>query len=71
MADRRDGSLAIIGVNCSPSVVNRIGLTDYQLKTQNYDDVAGELTKYAEPSISFDLEIKEHDGKNCVTLAEC
>jgi len=68
MANRRDGGRVIIGVKCSPSVVNRIGLTESQLKTWNYDDVASKLAEYAEPSISFDLEGKECGGKNYVVL---
>jgi len=68
MANRRDGGRVIIGVNCSPSVVERIGLTGPQLATWNYDDVASKLAEYAEPSISFDLEIQEYDGKNYVVL---
>jgi len=68
MANRRDGGRVIIGVNCSPSVVDRIGLTEPQLRTWNYDDVASKLAEYAEPSISFDLEVKERDGRNYVVL---
>lgn len=68
MANRRDGGHVIIGVKCSTSVVERIGLTEPQLRTWNYDDVASKLAEYAEPSISFDLEVKERDGNNYVVL---
>jgi len=68
MANRRDGGHVIIGVKCSPSVVERIGLTEPQLRTWNYDDVASKLAEYAEPSISFDLEVKERNGNNYVVL---
>lgn len=68
MANRRDGGRIIIGVYCSTNLVDRTGLTETQLKTWNYDDVASKLAEYAEPSISFDLEIKECDGKNYVVL---
>lgn len=30
MVNRRDGGRVIIGVNCSPSIVDRIGLTESQ-----------------------------------------
>lgn len=68
MANRRDGGRVIIGVHCSPSVVDRIGLSEPQLRTWNYDDVASKLATYAEPSISFDLEVKERDGNRYVVL---
>ena len=38
------------------------------MRTWNYDDVASKLAGYAEPSISFDLEVKERDGRNYVVL---
>jgi len=68
MANRRDGGHIIIGVNCSPGIVDPVGLTRSQLGTWNYDDVASKLAEYADPSISFDLEVKECDGKNYVVL---
>lgn len=68
MTNRRDGGRVIIGVNCARNVVDRIGLTKSQLKTWNYDDVASKLAEYAEPSVSFDLELKKCDGKNYAVL---
>lgn len=68
MANRRDGGRVIIGVDCSPGVVSRIGLIESQIQTWNYDHVASKLAEYAEPSISFELEEKENAGNRYVIL---
>lgn len=68
MANRRDGGRVIIGVDCNRNVVDRIGLTEPELGTWNYDDIADKLAEYADPSISFDLQHKECDGKHYAIL---
>jgi predicted HTH transcriptional regulator len=68
MANKRDGGLVIIGVGDAGGVLNPVGLNDQDLATWRYDDVADRLATYADPSVSFDLEVKEYNGNRYVVL---
>lgn len=68
MANRRDGGLVVVGVEDSRGVLNPIGLSAQDLATWKYDDVADSLAVYADPSVSFDLEVKVHERHNYVVL---
>ncbi len=68
MTNRRDGGLVIIGVDDNGGVLTQVGLNAADLSTWKYDDVADSFAAYADPSVSFELEIREHDGKNYVVL---
>jgi len=68
MSNRRDGGLVIVGVSDDSGVLCPIGLTASDLATWKYDDVADGLASYADPSVTFDLEIVQYNGGNYVVL---
>lgn len=68
MANRRDGGLVVIGVQDNGGVLDPVGLDAAALRTWRYDDVAAALATYAVPSVDFDLETSEHQGKRYVLL---
>lgn len=68
MANRRDGGLVIIGVKDSRGVLTPVGLNDADLATWKYDDVADAIAAYADPSVSFELEIRKHKKKKYIVL---
>jgi len=68
MANRRNGGRIVIGVEDNAGVLNPVGLNDSELSTWRYDDVAGKLAEYADPSVNFEMDVKRHEGKNYVVL---
>jgi len=68
MANKRDGGRVIIGVEDIGGVLNPVGLNDQDLATWRYDNVADRLAVYADPSVSFELEVKEYNGNRYVIL---
>ena len=68
MANRRDGGRVIIGAEDSGGILNPVGLNEDDLATWRYDDVADGIATYADPSVSFDLEVKEYNDKKYVAL---
>jgi len=69
MANRRNGGRVLIGVeegengNLIPS-----GVTDDDLQSWNYDNLADSIAEYADPSASFEIEFLTVDGKNIVVV---
>jgi predicted HTH transcriptional regulator len=49
-------------------VLTPVGLSDTDLATWRYDDVAAALASYADPTISFDLYTREYQGKQFVVI---
>lgn len=68
MANKRDGGRVVIGVEDIGGVLNPVGFSDQDLATWRYDHVADRLATYADPSVSFDLEVKEYNGSRYVVL---
>ncbi len=68
MSNRRDGGRVIIGIQDTTNALTPIGLNDTDLATWNYDHVSDGLKEYADPSVSFDLETKQYQGKNYIVL---
>lgn len=68
MANRRDGGRIVIGVHDNAGVLEPTGMSKSDAEAWKYDDVAGKLAEYADPSVSFNLEIQEHNSKYYVTL---
>lgn len=68
MANRRDGGRLVIGVEDSGGILISVGLNEDDLATWRYDDVADGIASYADPSVSFDLEVKEYNGQKYVVL---
>src|SRR5947209_6511941 len=59
MANRRDGGLIIIGVSDHSGILSPTGLSEEQLTTWRYDDIADGFAAHADPPISFDFAIQE------------
>lgn len=68
MANRRDGGLVVVGVEESGSGYNWVGLSEHDLDTWGYDRVADRIASYADPSVTFDLEIRDNSGNKFVVL---
>jgi hypothetical protein len=69
MANHRDGGRVIIGVpeDDSGTPVPK-GLSDEDLRTWTYDDLANSLAEYADPAINFHLQIVDYDGSKLVVI---
>ena len=65
MANKRDGGYVIIGVDDD---LIPTGLSDNLLKTWNYDHVADEVSRYADPFVIFDLQTMEYNGNKIVVI---
>ena len=68
MANRRDGGIVIIGVEDNESTLLPVGLSNDDLTNWTYDNVADQVARYADPSVSFDLEVKVYDGTSYIIL---
>lgn len=70
MANRRGGGQVIIGVfQSAQQPPNPVGLSDSDALIWNYDELSDKLSDYADPSISFDLELKTYLGKKFVIIS--
>ena len=70
MANRRDGGVIVIGVD-EDRVTHAYlptGLSDVDLVTWDYDELAEQFARYTEPTIMFDLEIFPYEGKKFIVL---
>ncbi len=68
MSNRRGGGKVIIGVSDRGGNLDPVGLTDNDRRTWTYDAVSDQIARYADPGVTFELEIKEHYGSNYVVL---
>ncbi len=68
MANRRDGGSVIIGVEDNGGVLNPVGLSESDLATWTYDNMADQIARYADPSVRFELEPKAYNGNSYVVL---
>ncbi len=68
MCNRRDGGTVIIGVEDTQGVLNPVGLTEPDLSEWSYDALADQVARYADPSASFAMEVKEYDGGSYVVI---
>ena len=68
MSNRQYGGLVIIGVRDDGETLEPVGLTDYELRTWNFDRIADRLATYADPGVTFELEVVELDGNRYVVL---
>jgi predicted HTH transcriptional regulator len=68
MANRRDGGLVVIGVEETAQGLDRKGLTDSDLVTWKFDDVATGISEFADPSIEFELTVRPLNDKKFVLL---
>ncbi len=69
MANRRDGSHVVIGVEDNRGTLIPKGLTDQEADTwKNYDDIASSINNYASPSVSFDRQQLDYEGRPFIIL---
>ena len=68
MTNRRNGGMVVIGVEDNNGVLNPVGLSSNELVTWNNDDIADGLARYADPSVNFELEVKEYNSSSYVIL---
>ncbi len=68
IANRRDGGVVIIGVEERGSILNHVGLQTYADSWRNNDHVSTALANYMSPPPSFDLSIREFQGREFAAL---
>lgn len=68
MSNRQYGGLVIIGVREQGEALEPVGLTEDELKTWTFDAVADQLARYADPGVTFELEVVELDGNRHAVL---
>ena len=68
MCNRRDGGNVIIGVADDQGVLNQVGLTGSEIAEWSYDALADQIARYADPSASFSLDVKEYGGNSYVVI---
>lgn len=61
MANRRDGGNVIVGVTDQDDALWPVGMEGEHLTTWTYDNLGDQVARYADPSITFELEIKEYN----------
>ena len=68
MCNRRDGGTVIIGVEDAQGVLNPVGLTEADMSAWSHDALADQVARYADPSASFAVDIREYDGSSYVVI---
>ena len=68
MANNRNGGTVVIGVDDNHGELVPVGLTDAELATWYHDHLADTLAEYADPSVSFDTQVIQHQGKSYVVI---
>lgn len=68
MSNRRHGGRVIVGVRDDGQTLEPIGLTGEQVRTWTFDAVADQIARYADPGVTFEIEVVEHDGASYVVL---
>lgn len=68
LANHRDGGIIVIGVEDRKGTIMPVGLSVEDLSTWTHDDVSTSIAAYADPSVSFDLQILKHEEGNYVIL---
>jgi len=68
MANRPGGGIVIVGISERNHVLCPEGLTDEQMATWRYEDIADGINKHADPPISFGYQPCEWGGKKFLIL---
>ena len=68
LANHRTGGAVIIGVRETANSFIPVGLSDAELQSWNFDAVADQIARYADPAVAFQLEIKQYDEKRYVVI---
>lgn len=67
MANRGGGGRVIIGVR-EDNGLTPAGLSETELAAWNYDALADQIARYADPGVEFELEIKEFGGNRFAVI---
>ena len=68
MSNRSGGGNVIIGVIANESTFNPVGLSGEELSTWVYDHVADHIARYADPSVSFEMDVKEYNDARYIVI---
>ena len=68
MSNRRYGGQVIIGVRDDGETLEPVGLPDDEQRTWTFDAVSDQFARYADPGVTFELEVVELDGNNYILL---
>ena len=68
MANRRDGGTIVIGIDDSGGELNQVGVDEKDIRSWNYDIVADRIAVYADPSVTFEVEIRNYNGVRFVVF---
>lgn len=69
MANRRDGGIVIIGVDGSCEPPQPVGLTNDELASWAYEDMASTIASCADPPLTFEREVRTYNGRPYVVLS--
>ena len=58
----------IIGVEDKAGALTPVGLSETDLATWNYDHISDGLRDFVDPSVSFELDAKQFEGKQYIVL---
>lgn len=68
MANTQDGGRVILGVNDDGTRLTPAGMSDKEIQTWKYDDLAASVAEFADPYVEFDVATLELDGKCFVII---
>jgi len=68
MANQQDGGMVVIGVEDKSGTLTPIGLTNDELATWRFDDVAAGISAYADPFVAIEMEVRGHEARRFVVL---
>lgn len=68
MSNRRDGGYVIIGFEDNGGRIKPVGVSEEDIASWTYDALADAVSRYAEPSVAFDLSIVALKGLNFVVI---
>lgn len=68
MANRRNGGVVIVGVIDEHDKIELVGLSQAELATWKYDDLADSIAQYSDPNVNFELEEKDFQNKKFVII---
>ncbi len=69
MANRESGGIVIVGIEDNANGINPAGLDNAELASWDYDNIANQLARYADPRVNFEMEIRMYNGARHVVLA--
>ena len=68
MSNLSGGGNVIVGVADRGRFFDPVGLSAGEMDTWQYDDIADGLATYADPSVDFEIEVREFEGKSFLVI---